>query len=68
MKKARIELMSLDTFVEKESSTRILELEDGATEDDLLGQISDLESKTEQVCYDWVWCNQSQSVKSTGTI
>ena len=66
MKNARVELISLDTFDQKQASSHILELEDEATEDDLLEQISDLEDKTEQVCHDWAWCipaKQSRELK-----
>jgi hypothetical protein len=56
MKKARVELISLNTVDEKETSSYIFVLTDEVTDEDLLELISILENKTEQVCHDWAWC------------
>lgn len=60
MKKARVDLITLDSLSEHGSSSLIIELMDDATDDDLLERISELENKTEQVCHDLAWCSPAK--------
>ena len=55
VKKAHVHFISDDALSEKQTSALTLELDESATDDDLMKTISELEEKKQMVCDNWMW-------------